>query len=117
MFCSGDLIALGALHTLAARSPGVPEDVAVVGYDDIEDANLGALAVPRQTLGAFPVPGSLSPLGHAVQGGDVTVVSGLPCHGFGVSPAPRPSLSPAHGEAVHGVGVARTWPAVGLRGL
>ncbi|KAK1183334.1 LacI family DNA-binding transcriptional regulator [Streptomyces sp. NBS 14/10] len=38
VFCYSDLIALGALHTLAARGLRVPEDVAIVGYDDIEDA-------------------------------------------------------------------------------
>ncbi|MDX3226257.1 LacI family DNA-binding transcriptional regulator [Streptomyces sp. ME19-01-6] len=38
VFCYSDLVALGALHTLASRGLRVPEDVAVVGYDDIEDA-------------------------------------------------------------------------------
>jgi LacI family repressor for deo operon, udp, cdd, tsx, nupC, and nupG len=38
VFCYSDLIALGALHTLAARGLRVPEDIAIVGYDDIEDA-------------------------------------------------------------------------------
>ncbi|MBO4260425.1 LacI family DNA-binding transcriptional regulator, partial [Streptomyces griseorubiginosus] len=38
VFCYSDLVALGALHTLAARGLRVPEDVAIVGYDDIEDA-------------------------------------------------------------------------------
>ncbi|MER8011406.1 LacI family DNA-binding transcriptional regulator [Streptomyces sp. NPDC094149] len=37
VFCYSDLVALGALHTLASRGLRVPEDVAVVGYDDIED--------------------------------------------------------------------------------
>ncbi|OAH14314.1 LacI family DNA-binding transcriptional regulator [Streptomyces jeddahensis] len=37
VFCYSDLVALGALHTLAERGLRVPEDVAVVGYDDIED--------------------------------------------------------------------------------
>jgi len=38
VFCYSDLVALGALHTLANRGLRVPEDVAIVGYDDIEDA-------------------------------------------------------------------------------
>jgi LacI family repressor for deo operon, udp, cdd, tsx, nupC, and nupG len=37
VFCYSDLVALGALHTLASRGLRVPEDIAVVGYDDIED--------------------------------------------------------------------------------
>jgi LacI family repressor for deo operon, udp, cdd, tsx, nupC, and nupG len=37
VFCYSDLVALGALHILASRGLRVPEDVAVVGYDDIED--------------------------------------------------------------------------------
>ena len=38
VFCYSDLVALGALHTLAGRGLRVPKDVAIVGYDDIEDA-------------------------------------------------------------------------------
>jgi LacI family transcriptional regulator, repressor for deo operon, udp, cdd, tsx, nupC, and nupG len=38
VFCYSDLVALGALHTLASRGLRVPEDIAIVGYDDIEDA-------------------------------------------------------------------------------
>jgi LacI family repressor for deo operon, udp, cdd, tsx, nupC, and nupG len=38
VFCYSDLVALGALHTLRLRGLRVPEDVAVVGYDDIEEA-------------------------------------------------------------------------------
>jgi LacI family repressor for deo operon, udp, cdd, tsx, nupC, and nupG len=37
VFCYSDLVALGAIHTLAVRGIRVPEDVAIVGYDDIEE--------------------------------------------------------------------------------
>jgi len=37
VFCHTDLLALGAIRTLVARGLRVPEDVAVIGYDDIED--------------------------------------------------------------------------------
>ena len=37
VFCFNDQLALGALRTLAVRGLRVPEDVAVVGIDDIED--------------------------------------------------------------------------------
>ncbi|MDN0200493.1 LacI family DNA-binding transcriptional regulator [Streptomyces sp. S.PNR 29] len=37
VFCYSDLVALGAMRTLASRGLRVPEDVAVIGYDDIED--------------------------------------------------------------------------------
>ncbi|HYN92407.1 MAG TPA: LacI family DNA-binding transcriptional regulator [Pilimelia sp.] len=46
VFCYSDLVALGAIHTLVSRGIRVPEDVAVVGYDDIED---GAYANPAIT--------------------------------------------------------------------
>ncbi|WP_199442188.1 LacI family DNA-binding transcriptional regulator [Umezawaea beigongshangensis] len=36
-FCYSDLVALGALHTALDRGLRVPEDIALIGYDDIEE--------------------------------------------------------------------------------
>jgi len=43
VFCFNDLLALGAMRALSERGLHVPDDVAVVGFDDIED---GRYAVP-----------------------------------------------------------------------
>ncbi|WP_432991011.1 LacI family DNA-binding transcriptional regulator [Dactylosporangium sp. CA-233914] len=37
IFCYNDLLALGVLHAAAHRGVRVPDDLAVVGFDDIED--------------------------------------------------------------------------------
>ncbi|GAB6899825.1 LacI family DNA-binding transcriptional regulator [Kineosporia succinea] len=37
VFCYSDLVASGAIHTVLSRGLRVPEDIAVIGYDDIED--------------------------------------------------------------------------------
>lgn len=37
VFCFNDTLALGALRTLLSRGVRVPEDVALIGFDDIED--------------------------------------------------------------------------------
>lgn len=43
VFCFADLLALGALRALHERGLRVPEDVAIVGFDDVED---GRFATP-----------------------------------------------------------------------
>jgi DNA-binding LacI/PurR family transcriptional regulator len=46
VFCFSDQLALGALRAVADVGLRVPEDVALVGFDDIED---GRYAVPTLT--------------------------------------------------------------------
>lgn len=46
IFCFNDLLALGALRTLHERGVRVPEDIAVVGWDDVED---GRYSTPTLT--------------------------------------------------------------------
>jgi LacI family transcriptional regulator, repressor for deo operon, udp, cdd, tsx, nupC, and nupG len=37
VFCYSDLVAMGALHEVLERGLRVPEDIALIGYDDIEE--------------------------------------------------------------------------------
>ncbi|GAB2656227.1 LacI family DNA-binding transcriptional regulator [Kribbella swartbergensis] len=46
VFCYNDLLALGALRTILSRGLRVPEDIALVGFDDIED---GRYSTPSLT--------------------------------------------------------------------
>jgi DNA-binding LacI/PurR family transcriptional regulator len=46
VFCFNDLLALGALRALHEEGVRVPEDVAVIGWDDIED---GRYSTPTLT--------------------------------------------------------------------
>ncbi|WP_326696000.1 LacI family transcriptional regulator [Streptomyces sp. NBC_01754] len=48
VFCANDLLALGVLQTLYAAGVGVPDDLAIVGYDDIEFA--AAAVVPLTSV-------------------------------------------------------------------
>ena len=55
-FCANDLVALGVLQELTRQGMSVPDDVAIVGYDDIEFAAAAAVPLtsvrqPRQLLG------------------------------------------------------------------
>ncbi len=56
VFCSNDEMAIGAMRALAARGLRVPEDVSVVGFDDIRFARymspaLTTVAQPKNALG------------------------------------------------------------------
>jgi len=51
VFCSNDLIAIGVLDAAGAMGLAVPDDLAVVGFDDIE---LASLVTPSLTTLANP---------------------------------------------------------------
>jgi LacI family transcriptional regulator len=56
VFCANDLLALGMLQGLILAGVGVPDAVAVIGYDDIEFARaatvpLSSVSQPRRLLG------------------------------------------------------------------
>ena len=56
VFCANDLLALGVLQELTRLSVRVPEDIAIVGYDDIDFASAAAVPLssvrqPRHQLG------------------------------------------------------------------
>jgi LacI family transcriptional regulator len=56
VFCANDLIALGLLQEMTRHRIGVPGDIAIVGYDDIDFAAAAAVPLssvrqPRQQLG------------------------------------------------------------------
>lgn len=53
VFCFNDLMALGALRVLRERGYKVPDDVAVAGFDDIED---GRYSSPSLTTVAPDIP-------------------------------------------------------------
>jgi LacI family transcriptional regulator len=55
-FCANDLLALGLLQSMTQQGLKVPDDLAVVGYDDIEFAAAAAVPLtsvrqPREQLG------------------------------------------------------------------
>jgi len=55
-FCANDLVALGLLQEMTQQGLTVPDDLAIVGYDDIEFASAAAVPLssvrqPRQQLG------------------------------------------------------------------
>ncbi len=58
VFCANDLLALGVLQSMYAAGVRVPEDIAIVGYDDIEFAAaavvpLTSVRQPAVTMGAM----------------------------------------------------------------
>ncbi|MGW5383486.1 LacI family DNA-binding transcriptional regulator [Nocardia sp. NPDC003963] len=60
VFCVNDLLAIGVMQALTLRGVAVPDDVALVGYDDIDFAQsavvpLTSIRQPRADIGAAAV--------------------------------------------------------------
>jgi LacI family transcriptional regulator len=56
VFCANDLMAIGAMHTILAAGLRIPEDIALVGVDDIDASSLvrpalTTVRVPAQEIG------------------------------------------------------------------
>ncbi|WP_405009943.1 LacI family DNA-binding transcriptional regulator [Kitasatospora sp. NBC_01539] len=73
VFCANDLLALGVLQTAYAAGLRVPEDLAIVGYDDIEFAAAAAVPLtsvrqPAETMGRTAAELLLEETGDAAAG-------------------------------------------------
>jgi LacI family transcriptional regulator len=60
VFAANDLVALGVLDVLGRDGVRVPEDIAVIGYDDIDFASMASVPLssirqPSEQLGAIAV--------------------------------------------------------------
>ncbi|MGW5329327.1 LacI family DNA-binding transcriptional regulator [Streptomyces sp. NPDC004014] len=74
VFCANDLLALGVLQALYAAGVVVPDDLAIVGYDDIEFAAAAAVPLtsvrqPAVTMGALAAGLLLEETEAGVEGG------------------------------------------------
>ena len=70
-FCANDLLALGLLQEAIARGLRVPDDLAIVGYDDIEFAAAAAVPLssirqPREELGRTAMELLLEEIGDRI---------------------------------------------------
>lgn len=75
VFCANDLLAIGVVNELLRLGVRVPEEVAVIGYDDIELAAVAAVPLttirqPRQELGRVAAELALAELDEDVLDGD-----------------------------------------------
>jgi DNA-binding LacI/PurR family transcriptional regulator len=56
IFCSSDMVAIAAIHALKAEGLRVPEDISVMGFDDIEmarlfDPGITTINIPKHAIG------------------------------------------------------------------
>lgn len=75
VFTTNDMVAIGLLQGMVARNIRVPEDVAIIGYDDIEYAAaatvpLSSIRQPRAELGRRAAELLLAEIQAGEQGGD-----------------------------------------------
>lgn len=95
VFCFNDLLALGAMKAFTDLGVRMPEDVAVVGWDDIEEAafaspGLTSIAPDKAEIARTAVDGILARLAGDPDGvGDVTASHALVTRGSSVKRDPE----------------------------
>jgi len=70
VFCYNDMLALGALRTLWERGVRVPQDIAVIGFDDVDDGryatpSLSTISPDKEQIAAMAVDRLAQRLGSA----------------------------------------------------
>lgn len=79
VFCYNDLLAIGAIRTMLRAGVRVPEDIAVVGFDDIEEGqylipSLTTIAPDKQSIASLAVGQLFERLdGHSSRPADIEV--------------------------------------------
>lgn len=76
IFCANDALAFKFLHTLRELNINVPDDISLVGFDDIppaESISLTTVAVPKKELGATAVKRLVNRL-HGTDCGPATTI-------------------------------------------
>ncbi|HEY3867890.1 MAG TPA: LacI family DNA-binding transcriptional regulator [Actinocrinis sp.] len=73
VFCANDLLALGVLQAVYAAGIAIPQDLALVGYDDIEFASAAAVPLtsvrqPAERMGRTAAELLLEETGEAAEG-------------------------------------------------
>ncbi|HEX8079222.1 MAG TPA: LacI family DNA-binding transcriptional regulator [Jatrophihabitans sp.] len=81
VFCANDLLAVGAIRTLLSSGLRVPQDVAVVGFDDIEEArfttpSLTSISPDKQQIAEVSVELLCRRIREGADGPPVSVVAG-----------------------------------------
>ncbi len=105
LLCYNDLVAAGALQACAAAGLRVPQDVAVVGFDDIAFARmftppLTTLHVPKYDLGVNAMRILLDRIAGRNVHAEVVLRPTLVVRGSTVATATRPSPSASRAEEV-----------------
>jgi hypothetical protein len=105
LFAAGDEMAIGAMHAIADAGLRVPEDVAIVGFDDIEAASLvrPALTTIAQDRRAFGAAAVAALVDAMAAGGEVDDAPGAALAG---GRGPGPGLAGGEGDHAPGAGLA-----------
>ncbi|GAB3497677.1 LacI family DNA-binding transcriptional regulator [Flexivirga lutea] len=83
IFCFNDELALGALHALHTAGVAIPEDIAVIGWDDLSDAqfavpSLSSVSVDRRAVAGAALDQLIPQIaGHASSHDHIVIPHGI----------------------------------------